>query len=79
LEGDNDWSVKKIKVIKSKHIRGQHLFRAGLQVQRFSPLSSRQEAWQHPGRHGTGGAESSISCSKGKKEKTVSHVARRRV
>ena len=24
------------------------------------------EAWQHPGKHGVGGAESSISCSEGK-------------
>ena len=40
----------------------QHLIRAGLQVQRFSPLSSWQEAWQCAGRHGAGeGAESSTS------------------
>ena len=45
-----------------------HLVGAGLQVLRFSPLSSSQEAWQHPGRHGTGGAESFTSCSKGKQE-----------
>jgi hypothetical protein len=33
---------------------------AGLQFQRFSPLSSRKETWQCPGRHGAGeGAESS--------------------
>ena len=43
--------------------KGQLLIRAGLQVLRFSSLSSRQEAWQCPGRHGTGGAESSTSCS----------------
>jgi hypothetical protein len=42
--------------------KGQHLIGAGLQVQKFSPLSPRQEAWQHPGRHGTGGAKSSTSC-----------------
>jgi len=35
-------------------------------------------ARQHPGRHGAGGAESSTSCSKGKQEKTGSHVVRRR-
>jgi hypothetical protein len=46
---------------------------------RFSTLSSYQEAWQHPGRHGAGGAESSTSCSKGKQEKTDSQAARRRV
>jgi hypothetical protein len=34
---------------------------AGLQFQRLSPLSSWQEAWQHAGRQGTGGAESSTS------------------
>jgi hypothetical protein len=40
----------------------QHLIGAGLQVQRFSSLSSRWEAWQHPGRHGAGkGAEISTS------------------
>jgi hypothetical protein len=34
----------------------------GLQYQKFSPLSSWQEAWQHPGRHGAGeGSESSSS------------------
>jgi hypothetical protein len=32
--------------------KGKHLiFLAGLQVQRFSPLSSWWEAWQHLGRH----------------------------
>jgi hypothetical protein len=40
--------------------KGKHLTGAGLQVLRFSPLSWR-EAWQHPGRHGTRGAESSTS------------------
>jgi hypothetical protein len=28
-----------------------------LKGKRFSPLSSRQEAWEHPGRHSAGGAE----------------------
>jgi hypothetical protein len=28
----------------------QHLVRAGLQFQRFSPLSSWQKVWQRPGR-----------------------------
>jgi hypothetical protein len=43
-----------------------HLIGPGFQVQRFSPLSSRQEgAWQHPGRHGAGGAECLTSSSKG--------------
>jgi hypothetical protein len=35
--------------------------------------------WQLLGRHGTGGAESSTYSSKGSQEKTVFHVARRRV
>jgi hypothetical protein len=55
---------------QSNSYKGQHLIGAGLQVQRFSPLSSWQEAWQHPGRHGAGeGAESSTSCSEGKQKK----------
>ena len=40
----------------------KHLIGAGLQFQRFSPLSSQWEAWQCAGRLGAGeGAESSIS------------------
>jgi hypothetical protein len=34
--------------------KGKHLIEAGLQFQRFSPLSSWQEAWQCAGRHGAG-------------------------
>jgi hypothetical protein len=41
--------------------KGQHLIGAGLQVQRFGPLSSRLEHWQPPGRHSIGGGESSAS------------------
>jgi hypothetical protein len=41
-------------MFKATVVREQHLIGAGLQVQRFSPLSSWQEAWQHPGRHSTG-------------------------
>ena len=52
--------------------KGQHLIGAGFQVQRFSPLSSRQEAWQRLGRHGAGEAESSTSSSKGNQVQTVS-------
>ena len=53
--------------------KGQHLIGADLQVQRFSPLTSRWKAWQDTGRHGTAGrVESSISCSKGNQKKTVS-------
>ena len=50
--------------------KGQHLIGAGLQGLRSSSLSSWQEAWQCPGRHSTGGAERSTSCSKGKQENT---------
>ena len=57
----------------------KHLIGAGLQFQRFSPLSLGQEAWQYPDSHGSGGAESSTSCSKVNQEKTGSHVVRRRI
>jgi hypothetical protein len=54
-------------------------FNWGLQVQRFKPLSSRQEALQHPGSQGAGeGAGSSTSCSKGK-QKNGFQAARRRI
>jgi hypothetical protein len=36
-------------------------------------------AWQHPGRHGAGGAESSTSSTKDPQKKIDSHVVRRRV
>jgi hypothetical protein len=70
--------------VKRHHDQGnsykrQHLIGAGLPFQRFSPSSSRWEAWSYPGGHGAGGAESSTSCSKEKQEKTVSHMGRRRV
>jgi hypothetical protein len=58
--------------------KGQHLIGAGLQVQRFSPLSSRWEAWQHPGRHDAGEGAESTSCSE-RNQKTNFHAARRRV
>ena len=45
----------------------------------FSPLITKVEGWQYPGRHGTGGAESSKSSSEGHQEKTGSHMVRRRV
>ena len=38
---------------------------AGLQFQRFSPLSSSGETRHCAGRLGAGGAESSTSCSEG--------------
>jgi hypothetical protein len=41
--------------------KGKHLTGASLQFQRFSPLSSRWEAWQHAGKHGSQRAEISTS------------------
>ena len=51
-------------VVKRHHdqgnsYKGKHLVGAGLQFQRFRPLSSWWEAWQHAGRHGARGAEGS--------------------
>jgi hypothetical protein len=47
----------------------KHLVGAGLQFQRFSSLSSWQEAWWHTGRHDAGeGAENSISGSAGSRK-----------
>jgi hypothetical protein len=52
-----------------------HLIGTGLQVQRFSPLSSWQEAWQSPGRHGAGeGAQNPTSWSVGCRKETVCHT-----
>ena len=52
--------------VKGQHVQGnsynrKHLIGADLQFQRFSPLSSWWEVWQHAGRHGAGGAESFTS------------------
>jgi hypothetical protein len=76
-------SVRVSIAVKKHHdqcnsYKGQHLIGTGLQILRLSPLSSKWETWQHPGRHGAGGAESSTSCSEDK-QKTDSHMARRRV
>ena len=50
----------------------------GLTVQRFSSLLSWWEAWQHPGRHGSGeGTKSSTSWSKGRQENTGSQASTR--
>ena len=35
----------------------KHLIGAGLEFQRFSPLSAWLEAWKCAGRHGAGGAD----------------------
>jgi hypothetical protein len=59
---------------------GQHLIKANIKFQKFSPLSSRQEAWQCLGKHGSGeGDEGYISCSEGNQKKTVSWASSRRV
>ena len=49
----------------SNSYKGKHLIGADLQFQRFSPLSSRWEAWQHAGKHGSQRAEISTSWSIG--------------
>ena len=51
--------------------KGKHLIGTGLQFQRYSQLSSWQEARQCVGRHGARGAESSTSCLKESKEETL--------
>ena len=47
---------------KASLIKKQHLIGADLQVQ---SIIIKVRAWQYPGRHGTGRAESSTSSSKG--------------
>ena len=47
----------------SNSYKGKHSIGTGLQIQRFSPLSSWHETWKHPHRHGAGRAESSTSFS----------------
>jgi hypothetical protein len=60
--------------------KGQCSIGTSLWVQGSSPLSSRQEAWQHLGRHcAREGAESSTSYSKENQEKADFQAARRRV
>jgi hypothetical protein len=59
----------RVSIAVKRHDQGisyeGHLIGASLLVLRFSSLSSFPEKWQHPGRHGIGGAgaESSTSCS----------------
>ena len=62
--------VRVSAVVKRHHDQGNsykrpYLVGAGLQVQRFDPLSSQWKALQHPGRHYVGGAESSVYSSEG--------------
>lgn len=58
--------------------KGRHFIAAGLQLQKFSPLTLWQKAWQHVGRHGAGGAESSIPWSFRKRETVFCHQLERR-
>jgi|UPI00001F6546 hypothetical protein len=58
----------------SNSYKGKHLIGAGLQFQRFSPLSSWREAWQHAGRQGGEGAKSSTSLSKDSQEEIIPHL-----
>ena len=50
----------RVSIVRKRHhgqgssYKEKHLIGAGLQFQRFSPFSSWQIAWQHPGRHGAG-------------------------
>ena len=51
--------------MKRQHDQGNsykwhHLIGTGLQVQRFSSLSSRWEAWQHLHRYGVGGVSDTL-------------------
>jgi hypothetical protein len=66
---------------KKPHSQGnshkEHLIGAGFQVNVRS-IINKARAWQHPGRHGAGGAESSTSLSKDK-QKTDFQAARTRV
>ena len=55
LGGESSYSKNHNNSYKGKHSIG-----AGLQFKRFSLLSSWKEGWQHPGRYGAGGDESSI-------------------
>ena len=58
---------------QSNSCKGQDLTGAGLQILRFIPLSSWQEAWQCPSRYGAGErAQSSTSCSESKQDILVS-------
>ncbi|EDL86921.1 sodium channel, voltage-gated, type VIII, alpha polypeptide, isoform CRA_d [Rattus norvegicus] len=51
----------------SSTCKGNHFIGAGLQFERFSPLSSWREAWLHPGRPCAGeGAGSSASETQSK-------------
>ena len=60
-ENEGDWGNNSVTMTNNSY-KVQHFIGAALQVQRFSPLSSWQEARQPAGRHGTGeGAEGSTS------------------
>jgi hypothetical protein len=48
-------------------------------VQKFNPLSSRQKTQQCTDRNGNGGAESSISSSKGSQEQIYFQATRKKI
>ena len=54
-------------------------FGAGLQVSEVPSIIIKVGTWQHPGRHGAGGAESSTSSSEGSWQNTDFQAARVRV
>lgn len=56
-----DFNTVKRNHDQGNSYKGKHVLGAGLQFQRFSPLSSWWEAWQCAGRYGAGGTESSTS------------------
>jgi hypothetical protein len=77
-KGHGEWGTVLVRTciaMKRHHdqgnsYKGQYLIKIGLQVLRFSPLSSWQEARQCPDRGGAGGAEHSTSPSEGS-QKTI--------
>ena len=53
----------------SNSYKGKHLIGAGLQFQRFSPLSSWQATWQCAGRHGAGEVAENSSLGRQQEER----------
>jgi hypothetical protein len=74
----SDWCEVESQGCFDLHSPRQHLIGAG-SVSELQSSIIKVGAWQHPGRHGAGGAESSISSSEGFWEKTGSYVIRSRV
>lgn len=59
--------------------KGNDLIEAELQIQKFGLFSSREEAWQCPGRQGSEGDKISTPCPKGTRRRLVLLSTRRRV